>query len=755
MQQPTIGQLLDQAIRLHQSGQLSEAERLYRQILAAEPRRADVLQRLGILAHQSGHRQEAIEFLRQAVALNPDAADAQVNLGVVLASQNRFDEAIVPFRKAVELRPDLAQAHYNLGNALAQTGRVDEAIVAFRRAGSLMPAHADAWFNLGNALYSKGDSDQAIPAYQRALSLRPDWPEAHNNLGSVYHKRSDPQEAARHYRQAAVLAPHIAEIHNNLSAVLLETGKVQEAVAEAARAVALRPSDAQSHFNLANALRQGGDSPGAVASYDKSISIRPDFAEAHANRASALKDLGDLDAAIDAYRRAIAIRPQFGEAYATLAAALRDRGDLDEAIANYRKAEELTGLPWIGGNLLYTLHFHPDYDARRIFAEHVRWNERHARSLETQVRSHENDRSPDRPLRIGYVSCDLRHHAVGRFMLPLLANHAPEQFEVCCYSDTLRPDAITDELRRHSAGWRDTLGVSNEKFAELVRADRIDVLIDLSMHARTGRMMAFARKPAPVQVSYLAYCSTSGLTAMDYRLSDSYLDPPGADESVYFEKTIRLPRTYWCYAEPVVAPTVGGLPAQTIGGITFGCLNTYAKVTGSTLRSWARILHEVAGSRLLVHSLEGSHRQKARELMAREGVASDRLDFVSYMSGAAYFAKYNQIDVALDPFPYAGGTTTCDALWMGVPVVSLIGKTAVSRGGLSILSNVGMPELVTDDPDRYVQVAVDLARDSARLGGMRAGLRERMQSSPLMDARQFARDIEAAYRRMWRGWCES
>jgi protein O-GlcNAc transferase len=755
MPQLTTLQMFEQATQLHQSGRLAEAESVYRELLATEPGRADVLQRLGILAHQSGRGAEAIELLRHAIELSPNAADGQVNLGAVLAAQKRFDEAIVAFRRAIDLRPDMAQAHNNLGNALIQAGRSDEAIAAFQQAKTLQPGYADAWFHLGTALNSSGKFADAIAAFQKAITLRPNWPEALNNLGSIFHQHGEPAEAQRHYRQASTLAPNVAEIHSNLSAALLETGHMEEAVLAARRAVSLRPDSPETHLNLANALRQSGDLPAAITSYDKAIALKPDYAEAQANRGSALKDTGALDAAIEAYKRAIEIRPEFGEAYGTLANALRERGELDESIYHFRRAEELTGTPWIGGNLLYTLHFHPDYDAKRIFEEHVRWNRRYARPLAGTIRPHENERSHDRRLRIGYVSCDLRHHAVGRFMLPLLCNHDREKFDVYCYSDTLRPDLMTDELRGHSAGWRNTLGLSQERFAELVRADQIDILVDLSMHARTGRMMAFARKPAPVQVSYLAYCSTSGLDTMDYRLSDPYLDPPGEDESVYFERTIRLPRSYWCYAGPAIAPPVGALPAATNGFVTFGCLNTYAKVTRPTLKTWARILREVPRSRLIIHSLEGIHRQHARHLFAAEGIDPDRLEFIAYMTGADYFAKYNQIDIALDPFPYAGGTTTCDALWMGVPVVSLTGKTAVSRGGLSILSNLGMREWVTDDPERYVAIAAGLARDPARLSQIRSTLREQMLSSPLMAANQFARDIEAAYRQMWHNWCKA
>jgi protein O-GlcNAc transferase len=270
-----------------------------------------------------------------------------------------------------------------------------------------------------------------------------------------------------------------------------------------------------------------------------------------------------------------------------------------------------------------------------------------------------------------------------------------------------------------------------------------------------SRLLVFARKPAPVQVTYLAYCSTTGLDTIDYRLSDPYLDPPGGDESVYSERTVRLPRTYWCYQPSVPPMSVGPLPALSRGYVTFGCLNNFCKVSEPTLAAWSRILLSIPESRLLLNASEGSHRQRVLDRLGREGIEPHRIQFVGRLPAPEYFHLYDGIDIALDPFPYGGGTTTCDALWMGVPVVSLLGRTAVGRGGMSILSNVGLPDWVVRTEDAYVKLATQWALDLGRLNELRSTLRRRMEASPLMDAPKFARDIEAAYRGMWREWCEN
>jgi len=314
------------------------------------------------------------------------------------------------------------------------------------------------------------------------------------------------------------------------------------------------------------------------------------------------------------------------------------------------------------------------------------------------------------------------------------------------------PDDLTGQLRAHADHWHSLVGLTDPQAAELIRQHRIDILVDLALHTAHNRLLVFARKPAPVQVTYLAYAGSSGLHTMDYRLSDPFLDPPEVDESVYTEQTYRLAQSYWCY-QPMETPPVALVPALKAGHLTFGCLNNFCKVSEPTLQTWARLLQAVPAAQLLLHAAEGNHRQRTAGVLQRLGIDPQRLHFVSRVPLSEYQELYGQIDIALDPFPYGGRTTTCDALWMGVPVVSLAGKTAVGRGGLSILSNIGLPELVANSEEEYVRIALELANDLPRLDHLRLTLRRRMEASPLMDAPRYARNIEAAYRAMWRRWC--
>jgi len=663
--------------------------------------------------------------------------------------------AVDLIQRAIALRPNYAEAHNNLGNALRDNGQLDEAVAACRQAIALRPNYPKAHNNLGNALAEKGQLTEAIAAFRQAIALRPNYPEAYSNLGNALAEKGQLDEAVAAYRQAIALRPNYADAHNNLGNTLRDYGQLDEAVAACRQAIALRPNYPEAHNNLGNALAEKSQLDEAITAFRQAIALRPNYPEAHTNLGAALTDKGQLDEAIAAYRQAIALRPNYAEAHSNLGNTLKDMGCLDEAIAAYRQAVAVKpDYVAADSNLVYTLHFHPDYSARAIHHEHQRWNQQHAEPLRQSIQPHPNDRTPDRRLRIGYVSPDFRDHVVGHFMLPLLANHDHSRFEIFCYAHVRAPDAVTARLRELTDHWCSTIGLSDEQAAQLIRDDGIDILVDLTLHMAHNRLLVFARKPAPVQVTYLAYAGTSGLATMDCRLSDPYLDPPGIDESVYSEQTIRLAETYWCY-EPQDTSPVGPLPASSASHTTFGCLNNFCKVTDPTLAIWARIFHAVPHSQLLLHAAEGSHRQRTAERLTQWGIDPARLRVVSKVPLSEYLQLYSQMDIALDPFPYGGGTTTCDALWMGVPVVSLAGNTAVSRAGLSILSNIGLPELVASTPDEYVQIATSLAQDLPRLTELRSTLRLRMQKSPLMDAPRFARNIEAAYRQMWQKWAGS
>lgn len=562
-------------------------------------------------------------------------------------------------------------------------------------------------------------------------------------------------EAESLYRQILSYQPEHADALEMLGVLAHQAGRSSEAVELIRRAIALNPHVADYYSNLGGILTIQGRLDDAIAAYRQALVLRPDLAEAHNNLGVALKRAGQLDEAIASYRRAIALQPGDVRALNNLAGTLKAAAQLDEAVAVYRKAEAVSGDARIGSNLLYALQFHPDYDPARLYEEHVRWNQRYARPLLPTKIAHDNDRSTSRRLRLGYVSGDFYQHPVGRWLCPLLSNHDHAAFEIFCYSNVISSDAMTNHLRRHADIWRQTVGLSDAQLAELILRDHIDILVDLTMHMEGSRLLAFARRPAPVQVTYLAYPGTTGLETIDYRLTDPHLDPPVCDESCYSERLVRLPRTWCCYLPSDDSPQVGTPPALSAGRITFASLNNFCKITQAALSVWGRLLSVVPDSVLILHSPEGSHRDRAKQQLAADGVDPARVRFADRLPLKQYLELHQQVDIGLDPFPYAGGTTTCDALWMGVPVVTLAGQTAASRGGLTLLANLGLEELVARDPEQYVQIAANLARDLPRLTNLRTSLRPRMTASPLMDAPRFACDVEAAFRQMWVSWCDA
>lgn len=540
--------------------------------------------------------------------------------------------------------------------------------------------------------------------------------EREHNRGMAFTQANLFGRAIECFRRAAEIDPELFAAQANLGALLADRGLVDQALAPLQAALRLRPGIPEIHNNLANVLAALGQLDDAAAHCRRSLALRPDNAGALTALGNVLKDQGLLNDALEAYARAALLRPD---------------------------------LPQSASNRLYALHFHHEQNPNSILAAHRDWGGRYGEPLKELHRPHGNDPDPERKLKIGYVSADFREHPVGRFILPLLENHDQERVTVFCYSNLHAVDWMTDRIRANSGLWRDIAEQNDEQVAETIRADGIDILVDLTMHMRASRLLVFARKPAPVQATYLAYCSTTGLEAMDYRLSDPHLDPAGNDE-FYVERTVRLRETYWCYRPNDAAPEVNALPAASSGIITFACLNNFCKVTPPTLALWAELLKQIPNSRLILHTTPGTHCDRVRSAL---GVSLGRLAFVARAPMAEYFARYHGIDIALDPFPCAGGTTTCDALWMGVPVITLPGATAVSRSGVSILSNIGRTEWIAESTEDYLRIASEMCGDLRALAETRRSLRGRMKASALMDASRFARDVENAYRGMWRDWC--
>jgi protein O-GlcNAc transferase len=623
------------------------------------------------------------------------------------------------YREILAAQPNHAEALHHLGVIAHQLGRHDAAVEWIRRAIGFDPNNPVAHSNLGEACRTLGRLDDAMAAFRRALELKPDYADAHYNLGITLQQRGQLDGAIAAYRRALELEPHLPEACNNLGIALQEGGQIDEAIAAFRRALEIQPNYPNAQYNLGNALRRGNQLDEAVAAFRRALQLKPDYPEAHNNLGSALKDLGQLDEAIAAFRRALQAREQFPEAYS---------------------------------NLVYTLHFHPGQNRRTIAAEQQGWNRRFSHPLKHSIQRRANDGDPERQLRVGYVSPDFRDHVVGRNMIPLFERHDRRNFEILCYSGVLRPDKLTEEFRQRADQWRSTVGVPDEAMADIIRQDRVDILVDLTQHMAGNRLPVFARKPAPVQVSFAGYPENTGLETIEYRISDRRLDAGSPDENPGKEDRVYRIDSFWCYDPCGVEAEVSPLPALKSGMLTLGCLNNFCKVNEPGLRLWTEALGAVKDSRLVMRSPAGSSRRRILEALAKGGVDARRVSFVDLLPRRQYLELYHRLDIALDTFPYNGHSTSMDALWMGVPVVSLAGEMPVSRAGLSQLTNLGLPELVARSESDYVEIVTNLGTDLPRLSQLRSTLRHRMKTSILMDAPRFTRQVEQAYRKMWQAW---
>jgi predicted O-linked N-acetylglucosamine transferase (SPINDLY family) len=574
-------------------------------------------------------------------------------------------------------------------------------------------------------------------------------------LSALLLERGRNEEAAELLGQAVARAPTQAVFFANLGEAQRRLGRLSEAMATLKHSIVLRPDLAEAHHTLGLAMRAAGRVDEAVGSFQRCLAIKPNLVPAHCELAASLYALDRFDEARAAAERAVAIDPRCADAHNKLGVTLAELGRLDEAFACYRRAIACEpGNMIVHSNLVFGLPFHPDATDASCAAEARRWAQQHAGAYAKYRRPHENDRDPARRLRVGYVSPHFVWHCQALFVLPLLEHHDRTAVEVFCYSQVERPDGTTDRIRGLST-FRDIANLGTSEALDAIRRDRIDVLVDLTMHMSSNRLWLFAARPAPVQVAWLAYPGTTGLDEMDYRITDPTLDPPDAGvDDLYSEHSVRLPDSFWIYHPAHGVPDVGPLPASSAGAVTFGCLNSFKKINAGVLALWARVLRAVDGSRLILLAPQGDSRARTSDAFARAGVDPGRIEFVDYQPRARYLETYGRIDVCLDTFPSNGHTTSLDALWMGVPVVTLVGATLVGRAGLCYARNLGLPELVATDPDQFVGIACGLAGDLPRLASLRAELRERMRGSPLMDAPRFARHLEGAYRWMWGRWCE-
>ena len=710
---------------------------------------------LGNSLRDLGRPDDAVASYRRALAIKPDYAEAHGNLGIVLQDLGRLDDAVASYRRALAIKPEYAKAHNNLGNVLRDLGRLTEAVESHRKALAIEPEYAEAYNNLGNALRDLGRLDDAVESHRKALAIKPDYAEAHNNLGNALRGLGRLTEAEASYHRALAIEPEYAEAHNNLGNVLRDLGRLDDAVESHCNALAIKPDCAKMHRNLGMVLQDLGRREDAVARYRRALALEPEYAEAHNNLGNALRGLGRLTEAEASYRRALAIEPDYPKAHGNLGAILQQQGRLDEAESSCRRALALEpDYEDAFGNLLFALNYHPDKSAEEIFAAYREYDARFGIPHRNTWRTHANDRNMARRLKIGYVSPDFKHHSMRHFLEPLLAHHDKQKVEVYAYSEEVREDAVTARYRGYADHWIFTRSLTDDVLAERIRAEGIDILVDLAGHTGFNRLGVFARKPAPILVSWLGYGYTTGLTAVDYLLTDDTSAPAGS-ESLFSEKPWRLETPGYAYRPAEGMGPVSSLPALTQGFVTFGTLSRAVRINHRVVRVWAEILKRVDNALLVVDSMDFQDPVMQANLVkqfAIYGVGQDRLEIGCHTPP---WDVLRRVDIGLDCFPHNSGTTLFETLYMGVPYVTLASRPSVGRLGSSILKGVGHPEWIAQSEADYVDKAAALASDLPGLAALRTGLRSEMEASSSMDEPGFARKVEVAYRMMFANWAKN
>ncbi len=634
--------------------------------------------------HQAGRLQQADTIYSQVLAVKPNHADALHLSGVAAHHMGQHQKAIHLILQAIQVSPKVPMFFYNLGAVYQAMSCFEEAIQSYQKALDLNPGYAEVYSNLGNSYKSLGKMDEAISSYQNAIQLKPDFADAYNNLGVAFNRLGQFDNALTCFHKSLSLNPACCESFHNIGNLCKDIGKLSESVAWYQKALAIHPEHPEVNNNIGVSLQLQGRVADAVTSYDAALKIKPYYASAHSNK-------------------------------------------------------------------LLALHYDHSGDWTSLFQEHLSWDSQHGSGITHPSLSRRFCRNSHEKIHVGYLSPDFKQHSVAYFIEPILKAHDSSRFNVTCYSDTPYPDHVTHRLKGLVWEWRDTSGVSNDRLFEQIQADQIHILVDLAGHTANNRMSLFAQKPAPIQVTYLGYPNTTGLQAMDYRITDAVADPPGLTDRWYTEKLIRVPGSFLCYQAPADAPEVSDLPVINADGITFASFNNIAKITGSVIRTWSAILGSVPNARLILKSKALEDPQTCQQLIGQFAachVDPERIELYGFLPTEEHLGLYHRVDVALDTFPYNGTTTTCDALWMGVPVIVLEGDNHVSRVGVSLLTSTGLNAFIAHSEDDYIKKAIKLSQDTEMLSSTRYLLRKMMRDSPLMNAESLTRSLENAYESM-------
>ncbi len=714
----------NELVNLFNEGQYTEAIRLAKQMIEYFPNYAFGWKVLGSVLKHMEQSESALLPLQTAAELEPDNDEIHNNLAITLNDLKRYNEAEVSCRRALRINPDSAKALNTLGVILQERNLLKEAEISFQHALRIKPDYADAYNNLSNTLQELGRLDEAKIYCDQAVKINPDSAEAHNTLGIILQALNLFKEAEASYRYVLRIKPNYINAYNNLSNVLQELGRLDEAIACCNQALKINPNHALSYLTLGNVYQKRAQFNKAETCFLKALEIKPNNVEVLNNLGNTLQNLGQLDEAETYYRNALEVKLN----------QVKSGGD------------------FAFHNLLFILNYHPDKTAEEIFEVYQEYDVKYCLPHKEDWQYHYNDRSISRRLKIGYVSSDFRSHSVQYFIEPLLSRHNKQAVEVYAYAELTTEDLVSKRLKGYVDHWILTNGMSDSALAERIRTDRIDVLIDLAGHTEKNRLQVLARKPAPVSISWLGYGYTTGLTAIDYFLTDIATVPPGS-EYLFSETPYRVATPSFGYRPAKGMGEVNALPASTKGYVTFGTLTRPIRINYRTIRVWSEILKQVENSQLIIDSkafIGKCMQDMFADKFAAHGITRERLQ-IGYHSPP--WDVLRSTDIGLDCFPHNSGATLFETLYMGVPYITLAGRPSVGRLGSCILHGLGHPEWIAESEEDYINKAVELAGDLNHLSAVRATLRDQMENSPLRDEEGFALKIEQAYRNMWKTWC--
>lgn len=676
-----------------------------------------------VACHQAGDFFKAEDLYHKILTKEPAHTPTLNMLGILLHVKGNSSKALKLLTSSLEENPDQFIAENNMGVVLKDLGRSEEAISHFKTAIQIKPIYPDAHYNLANIFLATGNTIAATSHYLIVIEQKPGHVGARINLGNAYIKQQAPDKAVAVFMEALALDSENAAIYNNLGLALEAQKKSTDAILCYQKSLSLNPQAVDSYNNLGNLYTASGQSELATYCFEKALEIDPSCAGTYYNYSRLLQQAGQFEEAITASQKALNLQPK--------------RSD-------------------IHSNLIFTMQYNPSSSAEDISLCARNWS----RSLHTpsSSASFKNIPTPSRRLKIGYVSGDFLNHPVGYFLDPILENHNPNTFDIYCYSNTPphQEDDLTERFRAQADHWRMITCMDDAEATSLIMKDQIDILIDLSGHTGRNRLPLFAQRLAPVQVGWIGSCATTGLETMDYILADSFVIPK-EDESLFSEHIWRLPQNYLCFNPPKFDVSIHQRPSLENPHITFGCYNNCAKVTDEMIALWAKILIGVPDSRMVFRGkmyLDPAVQNRFIDQFVKAGIDKDRISMRGSLIRSEFLATYNEIDISLDPFPFGGGATTAESIWMGVPVITLRSDRWAGRVSESLLETVQQPHLIAKSPDDYLAIACKLAHDTARLDSLRHGLRSQLESSPFCDGPAFTNHLETAFRHMWYKWCE-